>query len=79
MNTIFGNFGWELGGGTKRRGERSANFARRALAEKGGIFLQPLRVSLLHFLVKFFRLVDRHLSLEVDLGALSWAGEFNVV
>ena len=60
-------------------GERSANFARRALAKEGGIFLQPLRVSLLHFLVKFFRLVDRHLSLEVDLGALSWAGEFNVV
>ena len=60
-------------------GERSANFARRALAEEGGIFLQPLRVSLLHFLVKFFRLVDRHLSLEVDLGALSRVGEFNVV
>ena len=55
MNTIFGNFGWELGGGTKRRGERSANFARRALAEKGGIFLQPLLVSLLLFLVKFFQ------------------------
>ena len=55
MNTIFGNFGWELGGGTKRRGERSANFARRALAEKGGILLQPLRVSLLLFLVKIFQ------------------------
>ena len=65
-------------------GEQSAWSAARILPvalwqRKGGIFLQPLRVSLLHFLVKFFRLVDRHLSLEVDLGALSWAGEFNVV
>ena len=66
--------------GVQSAGERAhASFAPRALAKEGGIFLQPLRVSLLHFLVKFFRLVDRHLSLEVDLGALSWAGEFNVV
>ena len=56
LGFLFGG----LGGGTKsRERERSANFARRALEKKGG-FLQSLRVSLLHFLVNFFRLVDRH-------------------
>ena len=79
MNTIFGNFGWELGGGTKRRGRAQREFCPSRFGRERGVFLQPLRVSLLHFLVKFFRLVDRHLSLEVDLGALSRVGEFNVV
>ena len=60
-------------------GERSANFCPSRFGRERGVFLQPLRVSLLLFLVKFFRLVDRHLSLEVDLGALSRVGEFNVV
>ena len=69
----------ERGGVQSAGGERSANFARRTLAEKGGVILQPLRASLLHFLVNFFRLVDRHFSLVARHGALSWVGEFNVV
>ena len=39
MNTIFGNFGWELGGGTKRRGRAQREFLPVALWQrKGGIF-----------------------------------------
>ena len=51
------------GGVQSAGGERSANFARRTLAEKGGYFCSRCaasRASLLHFLVNFFRLVDRH-------------------
>ena len=39
-------------------GERSANFARRTLAEKGGVILQPLRrvaCQLAAFSSKFFQ------------------------
>ena len=58
---LFGNWvGVQSAGG-----ERSANFARRTLAEKGGYFCSRCaasRASLLHFLVNFFRLVDRHFS-----------------
>ena len=42
-------------GGTKRRGERSANFARRALAKKKGGIFAAAACQLAAFSSKFFQ------------------------
>ena len=66
---FFGTLGWDWGGGTKRRGEGAVRILPVALWQKkkgGNIFWQPLRGSLLLFLVNFSRLVDRHVVCERD-------------
>ena len=66
------------GGVQSAGGERSANFARRALAEKGGYFAAAA-CQLAAFSSKFFQTGRSAFLLKIDLGALSRVGEFNVV
>ena len=47
-------------GGTTRRGRAQREFCPSRFGRERGVILQPLRASLLLFLVNFFRLVDRH-------------------
>ena len=67
------------GGGTKRRGRAQREFCPSRFGRgKGGIFAAAA-CQLAAFSSKIFQTGRSASFFRVDLGALSWAGEFNVV
>ena len=55
MNTIFGNFGWELGGGTKRRGRAQREFCPSRFGRERGDIFAAAACQLAAFSSKFFQ------------------------
>ena len=54
MNTIFGNFGWELGGGTKRRGRAQREFCPSRFGRERGDTFAAAACQLAAFSSKMF-------------------------